>query len=138
MAVLPQSNPAADISQGVQFQQWPGKTWRIDKQSGRIAGFADDWEAVRQAVEIILHIERFRWQIYQPSTGMEWNGLIGQDPGYVAREVQRRMDAALKMDDRVQGISAFSYQINGDIFAASLTVDTVFGPVQTGVEVILP
>ena len=65
MAVLPQSNPAADISQGVQFQQWPGKTWRIDKQSGRIAGFADDWEAVRQAVEIMLHIERFLSAIHR-------------------------------------------------------------------------
>ena len=136
MPTLPTAS--IDLSAGVTFVSQPSRTWYINKETNRIQGECDGWQSVRQAVEIILNVERFRWQIYQPSTGMEWNGLIGQDPGYVAREVQRRMDAALKMDDRVQGISAFSYQINGDILAASLTVDTVFGPVQTGVEVTLP
>ena len=37
--------------------------------------------AVRQAVEIILSVERFRWQVYRPYSGMQWEGLIGQDPG---------------------------------------------------------
>lgn len=134
MAVLPTSG-SNDISQGVEFQQYPDLTWHINKKSNQIDGYVDGWAAVKQAVEIILNIERFRWQIYQPYTGMQWDGLLGQDPGYVASEVQRRMAAALNQDDRIRGISDFSYTINGADFTASVVVDTVYGAVPTTVEV---
>ena len=86
-------------------------------------------------MEIILNVERFRWQIYRPYSGMQWNGLIGQDPGYVAAELQRRIQDALRMDDRVQGISDFSYTVSGNVLTASLTVNTVYGEVESSVEV---
>ena len=130
MAVLPTGNLPE-----VTFQQQPGRTWYIDKTTNRIRGECDDWLAVRQAVEIILNVERFRWQIYRPYSGMQWEGLIGQDPGYVASELQRRITEALTMDDRVRGISKFSYAVEGDKLSASLTVNTVFGEYDTSVEV---
>lgn len=132
MAVLPTGN-LPDVT----FQQQPDLTWGIDKTTNRIRGAVTGWEAVRQAVEIILNVERFRWQIYRPYSGMQWNGLIGQDPGYVAAELQRRIQDALRMDDRVQGISDFSYTVSGDVLTASLTVNTVYGEVESGVEVTL-
>lgn len=132
MAVLPTGN-LPDVT----FQQQPDLTWGIDKTTNRIRGTVTGWEEVRQAVEIILNVERFRWQIYRPYSGMQWNGLIGQDPGYVAAELQRRIQDALRMDDRVQGISDFSYTVSGDVLTASLTVNTVYGEVESGVEVTL-
>ena len=95
----------------------------------------DGWAAVQQAVQIILNVERFRWQIYSPNTGMQWDGLIGQDPGYVASEIQRRMLDALSVDDRVRGISDFEYSITGNAMTCSLTVNTVYGDIPTTVEV---
>ena len=86
-------------------------------------------------MEIILNVERFRWQIYRPYSGMQWEGLIGQDPGYVASELQRRITAALTTDDRVRGISDFAYSVNGNTLSASFTVNTVYGSEQTSVEV---
>lgn len=130
MAVLPTGNLPE-----VTFQQQPGRTWYIDKTTNRIRGECDDWLAVRQAVEIILNVERFRWQIYRPYSGMQWEGLIGQDPGYAASELQRRITEALTMDDRVRGISNFTYTVTGDQLSASLTVNTVFGEYETSVEV---
>lgn len=130
MAVL----PTGAIPE-VTFRQQPGRTWYIDKTTNRIRGECDDWLAVRQAVEIILNVERFRWQIYRPYSGMQWEGLIGQDPGYVASELQRRITEALTMDDRVRGISNFTYTVTGDQLSASLTVNTVFGEYETSVEV---
>ena len=130
MAVLPTGNLPE-----VTFQQQPGRTWYIDKASNRIRGECNDWLAVRQAVEIILNVERFRWQIYRPYSGMQWEGLIGQDPGYVASELQRRITEALTMDDRVRGISDFAYSVNGNTLSASFTVNTVYGSEQTSVEV---
>ena len=134
MATLPDSG-TLDISQGVEIQEWPSKTWKINKSMNRIEGYADGWEAVRQAVEIILNIERFRWQIYEPYTGTRWDGLLGQDPGYVSAEVQRRINDALSVDDRLLGVSNFSDSIVGDTLTATMTVDTVYGAVLASMEV---
>ena len=132
MATLP---VGMDLSAGVTFVSQPSRTWYINKEANRIQGECDGWQSVRQAVEIILNVERFRWQIYSPYSGMQWDGLIGQDPGYVASELQRRITDALLMDDRVRGISDFSYTVEGDALRASLTVNTVYGDTQTSVEV---
>lgn len=135
MAVLPQST--VNLSNGVTFIQQPSKTWYINKETNRIQGDVDNLDAVRQAVEIILNVERFRWQIYSPNSGMQWDGLLGQNPGYVASEVQRRIKDALSVDERVMGISNFEYTMNGDAMTCSLTVNTVYGQTQTTVEVML-
>lgn len=136
MAVLPSAG-RIDISTGVTFEQQPSRTWYIDTETNRIQGEVTGYESVKQAVNIIINVERFRWQIYSPNSGMQWDGLIGQDPGYVASEMQRRMLDALRMDDRVRGISNFSYTLSndGDTMTASVTVNTVYGEVQTTVEV---
>lgn len=133
MAVLPESN--INLSYGVEFVQQPSLTWYINKSTNRIQGEIDGAEAVAQAVDIILNVERFRWQIYSPNSGMEWDGLIGQDPGYVASELQRRITDALSVDDRIRGISDFSYSVSGNSLTASFTVNTVYGSKQTTVGV---
>lgn len=133
MPTLPTAS--IDLSAGVSFVSQPSRTWYINKETNRIQGECDGWQSVRQAVEIILNVERFRWQIYSPYSGMQWEGLIGQDPGYVASELQRRITDALLMDDRVRGISDFSYTVEGNTLRASLTVNTVYGDTQTSVEV---
>ena len=132
MPTLPEG---LDISAGVAFEQQPSRTWYINKDTQRIQGECDGLAAVRQAVEIILNVERFRWQIYRPYSGMQWEGLIGQDPGYVASELQRRIQEALLMDDRVRGISNYTYSVEGNALKASFTVNTVYGDEQTSVEV---
>lgn len=133
MPTLPQS--AIDLSAGVQTQSQPSLTWRINKDTRRIEGTCDGYDAVRQAVEIILNIERFRWQIYRPYTGVELQHLIGRDPGYAAAELQRRVREALMMDDRVRGVSDYRYSFSGNSLSASLTVNTVYGDVETKAEV---
>lgn len=133
MPTLPTAS--IDLSAGVSFVSQPSRTWYINKETNRIQGECDGWQSVRQAVEIILNVERFRWQIYSPYSGMQWDGLIGQDPGYVASELQRRITDALLMDDRVRGISDFAYTVEGNTLWASLTVNTVYGDTQTSVEV---
>ena len=95
----------------------------------------DGQAAVRQAVEIILNVERFRWQIYRPYSGMEWDGLIGQDPGYVGAELQRRVIDALTVDDRVTGISDYDYTVDGSSLSAVFTVNTVYGSIAESLEV---
>ena len=133
MAVLPTSS--IDITGGVNFQTQPSLSWYINKETNRIEGTVDGQAAVRQAVEIILNVERFRWQIYRPYSGMEWDGLIGQDPGYVGAELQRRVIDALTVDDRVTGISDYDYTVDGSSLSAVFTVNTVYGSNAESLEV---
>lgn len=53
----------------------------------------------------------------------------------MASELQRRITAALTMDDRVRGISGFTYTAAGNTLSAAFTVNTVYGDTQTSVEV---
>ena len=133
MATLPVST--LNLNSGVIFQESPTKTFYVDPTSHRISGMCDNYLAIKQTIEIILNIERFKWQIYSPYFGMQWEGLIGQSPGYVASELQRRMLDAFSVDDRITGISDFQYTINGENMTATLTVDTIYGGVQETVEV---
>lgn len=133
MAVLPTSS--INITGGVNFQSQPSLSWNINKETNRIEGTVDGQAAVRQAVEIILNVERFRWQIYRPYSGMEWDGLIGQDPGYVGAELQRRVIDALTVDDRVTGISDYDYTVDGSSLSAVFTVNTVYGSIAESLEV---
>lgn len=135
MPTLPEGN-GINI-QDVEFQSQPDLTWWRDPDTNRIAGTAEGHKAVAQAVEVMLLVERFRWQIYKPFFGMQWEGLLGNNPGYVAAQLQRRIREAVTIDDRVTGISGFSYTVSGDTMTAQVTVNTVYGPLNQTVEVTL-
>lgn len=134
MATLP-TGASINLSGGVEYVSQPSRTWFIDQTSGRIVGECDGYEAVKQAVNVILNVERYHWQIFQPYSGMEWEGLLGQDPGYVAAELQRRLEEALTVDDRVTGVKDFSYTVQGQALTASFTVSTIYGEMQASTEV---
>lgn len=131
MPVLPQG---MELSTPITTQRQPSLTWYINKETNQIEGETDGLAAVRQAVEIILNCERFRWQIYQPYSGVEWD-IIGLDPGYAATMLLRRVTDALMVDDRVRGISNYQYSVEGNVLTASMTIETVYGETQTRVEV---
>lgn len=136
MQTLPESG-AVRLDQEVRPGRQPSLTWYLDRDTGRIRGTADGLRAVRQAAEIILNTNRFQWQIYRPYSGVEWDGLLGCDAGYAAAELRRRVWAALSMDDRMTGISGFSYTVSGDVLAASIAVQTVYGEAKVSLEVTL-
>lgn len=133
MAILP-TDPFG-LNGTVTISGQPGRTWYIDKASGRINGEVDGYAAVRQAVEIILRTDRFRWQIYSPSSGVDYRNLIGQDSGYVAVELRRQIEEALAMDSRVLGVENYTFSIKGDVLDVSFVVRTVFGTIQESMEV---
>ena len=131
--MLPASD--MDLSQGVVFQDQPTLTWIADPVTRRIRGRGDGWEAVRQAVEIILHVERFRWQIYTPNFGTDYDGLLGTEPGYAASELQRRLEDAFLPDSRILGMKDFTWSFSGVSLSVRFTVLTVFGDVPAGMEI---
>lgn len=126
---------ANSINGGIVQVSLPSKTWKIDKKTNRIVGEADSLQAVSQAVEIILNIDRYKWQIFQPYSGNEIKSLIGWDIADAEILIQRYLEECLLVDDRVQGIDNLSSSIVGDSLSVSFTVRTVYGDTQKSVEV---
>lgn len=126
MPALPQTD-SGGIQNGVEFARYPSRTWSVDKETNRIDGVTDALPSVRQAAEIILHVERFRWQIYRTFSGVRLEDLIGQEADFVTAELRRRVKEALTADDRITGISGFSAVQEGDSLLVSFRVESVYG-----------
>lgn len=134
MAVLPIDNFELD-NPSLNVENEPSRTWFIDLSAGRIQGECDGIQAVRQAAEIILRTDRFRWQIYSPASGTDYSNLIGLDSGYVSVEIQRRIRDALLMDTRIIDVTDFAFQIKNDELALSFKIITVYGEITETLEV---
>ena len=75
MAVLPEG-VGLDVT--LHHVEKPTRTFLIDWSSKQITGMDEGLPAMRQAVEIILQNERFRWQIYSSDFGSELENLVGR------------------------------------------------------------
>ncbi|QAT48596.1 DUF2634 domain-containing protein [Caproiciproducens sp. NJN-50] len=106
----------------------PSKTWKID--GDHIYGTADGIDAVLQAVQLILSVERFEYPIYSTDYGMESSDLIGKSREYVSGDLQRRISETLAEDDRITGISNFDITFSGETATATFTVNTIFGNIE--------
>jgi len=116
----------------IQLTSRPSRTWIIDRNTMQVGYMDGGLEAVRQAVEIALNVDRFRWQIYNTNFGNELNDLIGDDADYIKSEFQRMVDDALSVDDRVIDTSDYTFSVDGDSITITFTVNTVFGQLAEG------
>jgi hypothetical protein len=124
------------LSMEIEFQDYPTHTFFVDEATKQVGGMTDGLPAMRQAVAIILGVERYRHEIYTPNAGVElFDGLIGAEYGFVISELRRRIDDAFVPDVRILGTSDWVFeQTSIDSVAATFTVNTVFGAFETEVS----
>lgn len=85
----------------------------------------DGLEALKQTVETILNIERYKFPIYSWNYGIELDSLIGKDYNYVITEMRRVIEEALEMDDRIETVDNFEFEkINKNTVAVSFVVNS--------------
>lgn len=132
MATLP-DDVGLDVS--LKHTEQPTNTFLIDWSSGQISGMDEGLEAMRQAVEIVLQNERFRWQIYDSNFGTELEDLIGEEYDYIVSELSRRIEEAFSMDSRILSIENFQFAEQGSgKVTVSFDVVTVYGTLSEEVE----
>ena len=125
MATLPE---VVGFDTDIVIASQPSNTWIIDRNTMQVACMDDGLEAVRQAVEIALDVERFRWTIYSANFGSELDGLVGQDEALITAEIPRLVEGALSQDDRVVQVEDYVFTRTGpDSMHVSFTVRTVYG-----------
>lgn len=129
--MLPESGNLLNMDLEIATQ--PSKTYRID--GGRIQGTVDYLEAVRQSVYCILNTERYDWLIYSWNYGTELKNLFEKPVGYVKSMLKRRIKEALMQDERITGVSDFTFEISGRKVSAAFVVHTDAGDIPANKEV---
>lgn len=130
MAITPQG---IALNNGIEFVSYHSNTYLV--QNNRIIGMGDNYEAVKQAVEIIFSVERFQWQIYSSNFGTDYRGAIGITPQVAANILHKRVEDAIKADERMTGITDYTWDVNRDNLIVSFTVNTVYGTVPQTVTI---
>lgn len=101
----------------------------------RVEGYTDGLEAVKQAVNKILHTEQYEYPIYSFSYGVGLQKLIGKEYAYVQAELPRMIEEALLTDGRIKEVSGFQFSFEGDICRCSFQVRSLYGTVTGNLEV---
>lgn len=113
----------------------PSKTWIIDRNTMQVSSMDKGLDAVRQAVEIALNVERYKWTIYSTNFGSELNDLVGEDEAYIIAEIPRLVEGALSPDSRVVSVDNYVYQkTDTNSMTVSFTVHTVYGDLVEVIE----
>ena len=122
----------------LEITQYPSTTYKLDLITKRIGSKISGEEAAKQAVMKVLSTERYSRVIYSGNYGVELEDLIGKDYEYVSADLKRRLESALLVDDRIQGISTLVLSNNHDSsLTASFTVQSVEGAFNISAEVAL-
>lgn len=132
MATLPE---VVGFDTDIVVASQPSKTWIIDRNTMQVSCMDKGLEAVRQAVEIALNVERYRWTIYSANYGSELDGLVGEDEAYIIAEIPRLVEGALSPDSRVVSVDDYTYtRTDTNSLTVSFTVHTVYGDIVEVLE----
>lgn len=119
-----------DLQKDFEIEEETSHTYKLDLDNSTIAGYVDDLEAMKQAIYLILNIERYEYLIYSWNYGIELNDLYGQPIPFVLPELKRRITEALVQDSRILGVDNFSFETNKGKVHVTFTVHTIFGDVE--------
>lgn len=108
----------------------PSKTFNIDFEKGRIIGYTDGKAAMKQAIFLMLSIERYDHIIFSWNIGRELKNLIGKPTAFVASEAPRRISECLLQDDRITSVDYSDVTINKKSVHIKGIVNTIFGEVE--------
>lgn len=109
----------------------PSLTYKINTNKKRILGKCDNLEAIKQAVYLMLNIERYRYVIYSSNYGVELLDLIGKPIPYVLPELKRRITECLTQDDRITSVDSFEFETSKKTVHCTFTVHSNLGSFES-------
>lgn len=134
MATLPTTGGDLDLVAFAVAEQ-PGYTYKLDTGHQKVTGMTDKQEAIRQAIYLILSVERYAYPIYSRNYGVELADLIGCPKDYAMSEIKRRIIEALEQDDRITGVDKWEFEAGRNSVHVTFVAHTIYGDVGAGKEV---
>lgn len=93
-----------------------------------IIGQCDGVDALKQTIFKILNTERYQYEIYSWNYGVELVDLYGEPTSFVLPEIERRVQEALSMDDRITSVDSFEFDVSKKgVVAVNFTVHSIYG-----------
>ena len=133
--MLPQNNNL--LNRGIEIKSNASKTYFIDIENDKMKGITDGLEALKQAIYLILSIQRYDYIIYSWNYGIELKDLFGKPTTYACAVLPSRIKQALMQDDRIQNVYDFVTRAKGETVFVKFTVDSVFGVFEQEVKYIV-
>ena len=122
--------PITHLSE-VKIQTIPSLDYRMNLDKQRIYRTCDKLDAMKQVVYKRLATERYRYRIYSWNYGVEFEDLFGEPMSYVIPEVERRIKEALVIDDRIESVDSFEFDVsNKKDLTVKFIVHTIFGSID--------
>lgn len=127
----------SDFTEDLEEVTEPDVTFGINSDMTRVDSVINGLEAVKQAVYIMLNIERYQHLIYSFDFGVELQDLIGEPIDYIEAELERRISDCLDQDDRITEITDFEFEkSDSDKLLVSFNVNTIYGTIEETMEVV--
>lgn len=123
--MLPQNNNLLNC--GIDIMKYDSKTYYIDFKKDVMRGTTDGIEALKQAIFLILSIERYDYVIYSWNYGIKLKDLFGKPTTYACAVLPSRIKQALMQDDRIQDVSDFVTDVEGNTVKVEFKVNSIFG-----------
>lgn len=120
-----------ELGDDYEIEVIPSSTFKILTDKKRILGKCDNLEAIKQAVYLMLNIERYKYVIYSANYGVELLDLIGQPIPYVLPELKRRITECLTQDDRITAVENFEFEVNKKTIHCTFTVHSNVGSFES-------
>lgn len=124
-----------DFTQGYDVVQLPDKTFRLNTDTEVITGYTDGIDAIKQAIYIILNVERYDYLIHSWNFGVELRDLFGKPLSYCLPEIKRRIKDALLQDSRITDVTDFVFQTSRNTVHVTFTTSTILGKINAEAEV---
>ena len=134
--MIPQQEFFDELEPDFEETVGPTKNYKIVYEKDKVAGFTDNIEAMKQAIYLMLSVERYDFSIYSFNAGVEFKELIGKPVTYVASEVKRRIRECLLQDDRINEVDSFEVTIKKSSVIVKYVAHTIFGDLEEQQEVI--
>lgn len=124
------------LEEDFEYEDEPTRTYKMNLEGGFIRGYTDGQEAMKQAIYKVLNTERYQYIMYSWDYGIELLDLYGMPASYVCPELERRIEEALTMDDRIESVDNFEFDLSKKgVVHVSFIAHTIFGEVEAESEV---
>lgn len=120
-----------ELKNDFEFEELPTNTFKLNNSYNQIYGFTDGLEAMKQAIYLILNIERYEYLIFSWNYGIELADLFGEPIPFVMAELERRISEALLQDSRITSVEDFEFDSERNKVFCKFKVYTIYGEIET-------
>lgn len=120
-----------ELKNDFEFEELPTNTFKLNDSYNQIYGFTDGLEAMKQAIYLILNIERYEYLIFSWNYGIELADLFGEPISFVMAELERRISEALLQDSRITSVEDFEFDSERNKVFCKFKVYTIYGEIET-------